>query len=377
MSIDEATIRRRLKEIRKNLGFTENEVAKKLGKTYNSYVSKIENGQQKLNIDIINELTKIYNIEPITLFQESVHALSKPKDFFSRAEFRADSRLLSENSKNRIKALLPSLRKLGKAMKAIGQPYLQLTDFYSRKHINPQSAIEAKKIGQEAARAFRAKYNIGSDPIANIQSFIWQYTKIPVCGIELDRECWGFYSKDNFDNPLILYSTDHPFQERNVFTIVHELGHHFFNPNEGHADFNDDNQTLNESIADGFAQELLVPTQSLNEFFENKGFDVLNELKSRHIIELCQYFNVSFRMMAYILYLQRKINLEGYHKFKVLRKSDLERLNYPNKENPLQTIELTVYLRDVVATGLRKGTINSLLASEMLNMTTKEVEALI
>lgn len=378
MSIDENTIRRRLKEIRKGLGLTENDVAQKLGKTYNSYVSRIESGQQKLNIEIINELASVYNIQPITLFQESAQSINKPKDFFSRAEFRTDSHILSDSVKAKIKSLLPSLRKIGKAMKAMEQPYLQLNDFYSlNKRASTKNPNEAKRIGQEAAKAFRAKFNIGEDPIANIQFFIWHYTKIPVCGTELDPECWGVYSKDNYDNPLILYSTEHKFRERNVFTIAHELGHHFFNSEEGHIDFTDDGQnTINENLANGFAQELLVPTKTLNDFFEDKGLDSV-ELKPLHIIDICKYFNVSFRMMAYVLYLQKKISLNDYNRFKAIKKSELEKLNYPDKETQLHPIEMKYYLRDAVITALRKGAINKLIASEMLDITTEDVEALV
>ena len=384
MSIDENTIRRRLKEIRKELGLTENDVAQKLGKTYNSYVSRIESGQQKLNIELINELASVYNIEPIVLFQESAQVQNKPKDFFSRAEFRADphaqGHVLSDDTKNRIKVLLPSLRKLGKTLKAIDQPYLQLGDFYApQKRINPKSQNEAKKIGQEAAKAFRIKFDVGFDPIANIQFFVWYYTKIPVCGIKLDPKCWGFYSKDNFENPLILYSTEHSFKERNVFTIAHELGHHFFNPEEGHADYNDEeqNKTFSEAIADGFAQELLVPTNTLNAVFEDKGFNSSLKLKPQHIIDLCNYFNVSFRMMAYVLYLQKKIKIEEYNYFKNIKKNELQNLDYPAKDNQLESINIAYYLYDAVTKALRKGAINKLVASEILNKTTKEIEELI
>ncbi len=50
----------RLKKARIDAGFDQKDVAKKLGKTQ-SYISKLESGQRRIDLLCLKELAKIYN----------------------------------------------------------------------------------------------------------------------------------------------------------------------------------------------------------------------------------------------------------------------------------------------------------------------------
>lgn len=61
-SPDHKTIIARLKNARLETGLSQEEVAKKLNKTQ-SYISKIESGQRRIDIVQLKELSKIYKRE--------------------------------------------------------------------------------------------------------------------------------------------------------------------------------------------------------------------------------------------------------------------------------------------------------------------------
>lgn len=61
----------KLKKIREDKGLTLREVADKTGIHF-TYIGKLENGQHKANLEMINKLCKFYNISVSSLFGETV-----------------------------------------------------------------------------------------------------------------------------------------------------------------------------------------------------------------------------------------------------------------------------------------------------------------
>jgi transcriptional regulator with XRE-family HTH domain len=62
----------KLKEAREKKGYTQQEMAKRLGKKSKSWYHMIENGEIPLTIDIAKELCKILGINPIIFFEDLV-----------------------------------------------------------------------------------------------------------------------------------------------------------------------------------------------------------------------------------------------------------------------------------------------------------------
>lgn len=87
--------------------------------------------------------------------------------------------------------------------------------------------------------------------------------------------------------PIIFIQTDMP-DDRKIFTLAHELGHHFLHEGEklrvDDLDFSkDDKNTFEESQADYFAASLLVP----KDLFEKKLQEDLS------VNQLAEFFQVS------------------------------------------------------------------------------------
>lgn len=378
MNIQEKVIIERLKKARTDLKLSGDEVAKRIGKADNSFISRIENGKQKINIEVINDLCKIYQLNPITLFSTSNQITKESrKGFLENLNYRSDNVEISLGVKNKIKELLPILRKIGKVMKRLHEAPLQLVDFFSPAELlNPSSINEASKLGKRVAIEFRKYLNLGSAPIADIQNLVWYFARVPICSLKLDENCWGIYNKDSMGNPLIIYSTSHNKKQRNIFTIAHELGHHFFFPEEAAIDTDLDNLDLKETLANAFAQELLVPAESLFKYLQEEGL-LLIGLQQKHIVFLCQYFKVSYSMMLFVLNDNNLIKKEKYEELKKYETESLKTLGYYPEKYMAEPLNLEALLQNLIAKGIRTDKFNLLFASEILDVTQQEVQALI
>jgi len=381
MNIQENVIIERLKKARTDLKLSGDEVAKKIGKSDNSFISRLENGKQKLNIEIINELCRVYQLNPAALFASSIASIpttDKRRGFLDNLAYRSDSEEMTESVKQEIKNVLPILRKIGKVMRRLDESPLTLTDFFcqSAELLNPSSLQEAQRLGKKVAIELRKHLNLGVAPIADIQNLVWHFIKVPICSLDLGENCWGIYNKDASGNPLIIYSSSHNTKQRNIFTIAHELGHHFFFPEEPSVDTDNSNNSLKEKLANAFAQELLVPIDSLLQYIQEEGL-LLIELQQKHLVPLCQYFKVSYSMMSFVLYDNNLIKKEKYHELKKYDSILLKSFGYTPEKYMTDSVNLNFLLQNLIAKGVRTEKFSYLFASEMLDMTQQEVKTIV
>lgn len=382
MNLQENMILNRLKKARIDKGLSGDEVARKIGKSDNSFISRLENGKSKLNIDTLNKLCEVYELNPMELFADSHKAsnLSKIRreGFLSNLEYRSESNVISEKTKDQIKTILPTLRRIGKVMKRLGESSINLRDIdYSLELPSPSSLESAKQLGKKVATSVREYLKLGNDPIADIQNLVWFQLRVSVCRLELDDDCHGIYNRDAAGNPLIIYSSKSP-KQRNIFTIAHELGHHFFSQGESFIDKDLDSDTPNikEALADAFAQELLVPQASLNEYMKVEGLYSI-DLQQKHIVQLCQYFKVSYLMLLFVLRGNSLINENKFVELRSYKTKELVEIGYTPDKYYAEDIKLQSQLENLVARGIRRDKLSKLYVSEILNITEQEVEAII
>ena len=209
---------------------------------------------------------------------------------------------------------------------------------------------------------------------------VWTELRIPIFGANLGETFWGLYSLDKFCNPFIVYSTSHQFDQRNVFTIAHELGHHVFDHGETIVETDENRDSLREKRADAFAQELLVPIDALRRHFDEIGLSLARPLRPAHVVKLCEYFRVSFLMMSYCLLQAGKITSREFSQFKNFCLTELasqkSELSYHPETYLVRRTSLQDLLREVISVGLRKSIISKLEASKMLDITPTEAARL-
>jgi Zn-dependent peptidase ImmA (M78 family)/transcriptional regulator with XRE-family HTH domain len=380
--LKENELRVKLRELRTKSGLTEAEVATHLGKASNSYVNRIENGPTKINIEILDELCSLYKVSPIDLFRgQRTEPSEKPhaKGFFERSVFRGDG-TLDEDHRKEIKALLPTLRKIGEVQELLEKKPITLEDVSAElADINLQSPFAAQSKAREAAKRVRSFFKIDENSPLDIVLFCWNQLNIPICGVDLGRNCWGLHSSDKFGNPLIVYSAAHKFDQRNVFTIAHEIGHYLFARGHLSVDCEGNENNIIERVADAFAQELLVPAVALRKVYDELGLSLVEEIKPHHVVSLCEYFKVSFFMMIVCLGQTKKISPAKYNELREFCFHELsgekEALGYHPESYFSKSKSLKNQLRDLVLVALRKQLIGFFQASQMLDVPESDLKA--
>ncbi len=374
--INEIDLRNRIKRLRIQSGLSEAQVAEQLGRAGNSYVNRIENGPTKINIEILEELCAFYKVNPIELLQAapSRSGSNQPKGFFDKSSFRGMTKLESD-AREQIKEQLPTLRKIGKLQKLLQKEPVRLQDIspalFDLKSINTKSPYAAQSAARKAAAQVRAYFEIDKNSSIDITLFCQRHLNIPICGLDLGQECWGLYSSDKYENPLIIYSDAHKFAQRNVFTIAHELGHYLFSHDQLNIDCDSNENDVVEKIANTFAQELLVPSDALRQTYDELGLSLVHEIKPSHVVSLCEHFKVSFFMMVVCLRQIGKISSQTFDSLKDFCMNRLEHesqnLDYRPEAYLSKVKPLKQQLRDLTVIALRRELIGFFEASQLLD----------
>jgi len=111
----------KIRTLRNAKGYSQEYVAAKLNISQNTY-SKIESGQTKLTIDRVEQLAKLYEVEPEFFFQGDASIINYNNGTYSKAvaniytesyhesaETSEEIRLLIEDQRNQIKFLMEEL----------------------------------------------------------------------------------------------------------------------------------------------------------------------------------------------------------------------------------------------------------------------------
>ncbi|MCC7403306.1 MAG: ImmA/IrrE family metallo-endopeptidase [Bdellovibrionales bacterium] len=370
-------IGKKLKELRVSKGLSGDEVAKLIGRSGNYVISRIESGETKLSLEVFDKLCKVYEVPPASLFDVK-KSFGKKKGFFDRVSYRADEGNIPEELKLKLQPHLKDLRRIGNLQKKLDRLPFNHREIYKVDLDEKLPLKKQKEVAKGLARQLREKMGADIDDELDIVDFISNKLNISILGIDLGELMWGFYSKDIYGHPLIVFNENNKFEGRKRFTLAHELGHYFL-----HNDFleidmeGDDQDEQKEKVVNAFAQELLVPSEHLRKYYDDVGFSLVRKIKPSHVAHLASKFKVSFLMMAYVLVDLGKINWNQYKEFDHYCKEKLEEekdiIGYTTPDYVVRVKPLRQKIMDLAIEAKAKEVIGIDELSKLADMNTQEL----
>ena len=273
MAVDMVTLGQRLKAARENRELTQDHVATEL-KISRPQVSKIEAGNQAIDLGLLDALAELYGVTASDLLS------AQTTDDVLSALLRA-SPDLEESASAEIQAEITRHLKICRAGAEL-ERRLGREDFcgppaYS--FAGPSSAGEAVAQGELAARQERGRLGLGSNPIPDMADLI-AATGVWASGSRFPSEISGLYLRQKEIGLVVLVNYFHS-RARKRFSYAHEYGHVLLDRDHTVAISKRSNRAeLSEVRANAFAAAFLLPQNGVNRFLlsRRKGLRTRTEM---------------------------------------------------------------------------------------------------
>lgn len=147
--------------------------------------------------------------------------------------------------------------------------------------------MSAESEGKTAAKQFREKYHLGTQPLGDLVALIEQSAGIDVAVIDANGDEHGMTMLDPDRGTVFIAvaRTANPMRQRS--TLAHELGHVIFEDRAPVCDPIPADRTAGERRADAFARHLLVPAEGLREVLggvTDATLPVLSSVVQRYLV---------------------------------------------------------------------------------------------
>ncbi len=225
MSLDATELGRRIRKIRENRGFTQQDLADFLGIPRPAIV-QIEAGNRSLDSVELMKLSKELGFDPKDLFAE---VFNEDQDSVT-VLFRSDSEMATNHQLNQAVSHWSVLcRQFTELEKLVGA---------DRKFISPAvyelvapgSKWEAIQQGNIIADYERGRLKLGTAPLPDLPEII-EGQGVRVGRLPLEDCISGLFMADDKNGLAILVNADHS-EQRQLFSCAHEYGHLLFDRKE-------------------------------------------------------------------------------------------------------------------------------------------------
>jgi Zn-dependent peptidase ImmA (M78 family)/transcriptional regulator with XRE-family HTH domain len=264
MSIDQATLGKRLRDARVNCGLTQEQAADQLGVPRTAIVH-MEAGNRSISTLELVELAKLYQRPIADFFRETEeHHNEDVLRAFHRVapDFCDNPQLNSEIARCaavcRQGVELQTLLSLGSRG---GPPAYDLP--------TPDSSIQAIRQGERVATEERRRLGLGDNPISDMADLIASQG-IWASAVELPDGMSGTFLHHASIGLVVLVNYDHP-RARKRFSYAHEYAHATLDRNHSVVVTRDTNRSdLVEVRANAFAAAFLMPESGVSAFLANR-----------------------------------------------------------------------------------------------------------
>jgi Zn-dependent peptidase ImmA (M78 family) len=218
-------------------------------------------------------------------------ALNVSEDYLLRQD---DVELVGvEFRKHRVEKAKDRARVQAQILSAV-ERYLEVEDLLALSSAwqMPKGLPKARRSpdGEEAAKALRAEWKLGVDPIPSLAEFL-EEKAIKIISVPLPERVSGVKAtvkqKDGTLIQAIVLNSEHP-GERQRFTLSHELGHLVL-------DLRSVEEKTAEAICNRFAGAFLVPEQTLRAELGNNR----TSISIAELFSLKRLYGVSAQAIAY------------------------------------------------------------------------------
>ena len=343
-----------LKKLRENLGYSEEELANKLGVTTEKIV-KVERGEDSFTLTQIKKLADIYKVPLAALFSKEV------PDVPSLPDYRI----------NRERRLNPEVNIAIRRAKYLSEEIKELSGKVSKIPSFPDSSPE------KMARSFREYLKIGTPKFKNPNEALEFYKNtlegrlgIMVVEYLLKAEDVRAFSLRSDLSVIVLNESDEP--QVKLFSLFHEIAHLLKHGNGiCSIDVSEERNEI-ERFCNKFAAEFLVPLEDLKKRVEGR------ELSDKEISKLARFYGVSTQVMMLRLLDLKYITRDDYCRFKErFDESKLKRKGGRRDWEKTYSNRIGKMALSEISRAYRKGDISFFEAVKILDVNTKYAEKLL
>jgi Zn-dependent peptidase ImmA (M78 family)/transcriptional regulator with XRE-family HTH domain len=293
----------RLKKAREALGYTQEDVAEKLNIGRPRY-SDIENGKRDV---------------PLKELYRFCEFLGRPIEYFIKEKLVLDNgfKVLFRKTggDEEIAKVIVEFETLCEQMCALEE----IIGAKIRLPMIEDYTYEKDRLGfwgKHYANYERQRLSLGQAPLRNLDQILEEKCALRIFHLPIpeERGIFGMFTYDEQMGGCVLINTNANFGKQ-LFSLAHEYAHFVFHKGRlGIISFEKEKDTLDESLADHFASDFLMPEEAVNEIF-NIRIKNRKEITAEDIIYLAEYFGVSFQAMIYKLNNLRLLSNDAKEKF--------------------------------------------------------------
>lgn len=279
----------RIKKAREALGYTQEDVAEKLDIGRPRY-SDIENGKRDVPLKELYRFCEFFG-RPIEYFIKEKLAL----DNGFKVLFR------KTGGDQEIVKVIIEFETLCEQMCALEE----IIGTKIRLPMIEDYTYEKDRLGfwgRHYANYERQRLALGQAPLRNLDQILEEKCALKIFHLPIpeERGIFGMFTYDEHMGGCVLINTNANFGKQ-LFSLAHEYAHFVFHKGRlGIISFEKEKDTLDESLADHFASDFLMPEEAVSEIF-NIRIKSRKELTAEDIVYFAEYFGVSFQAMIYRL----------------------------------------------------------------------------
>lgn len=291
-SLDPRELGESLRQSRIDRGFTQSEIADKLGVARTTLVA-IEKGDRRVAAKELVTLAGLYG-RSLSGWTES-----KPAPVPLVPQFRMPTKALGI-TEDEVMSAVSELERLARDYNALEQSGgLPMVRRHPSQYVFDAPGMTPEMRGEEVASEERTRMGLGEGPVRDLRSLLEEIVGIRIFYLDLPSTIGGIYAYTEELGACIAINRRHP-APRGVWSLAHEYGH--FLSTRYAADVSLWNGSAwgragSEKFADAFAKNFLMPRTGVNRLLSEMVASHGKGVTAADVLSIAHQFRVSAEAM--------------------------------------------------------------------------------